>query len=228
VFITDCCGKPLYQLGTLSRAERNRENLQARFKRLGIKLLVTACPNCYYELQEALQGLEIKIVTVYEVLKDSEYYQFVPAANPIKCTIHDSCPDRFQGVFGRQVREALQTAGYETVEMAHNRTDTFCCGSGGQVSHFRPDFTEEVIARRIQEACDTGAETLVAYCLSCVLNFCKNPSGLKVIHVLNLLLNVNEDYDGLKSKAKEMFEGPEGEELWQKIMAEPERISEDE
>ena len=228
VFMTDCCGKPLYQLGTLSRAERNREHLHERFNQLGIKLLVTACPNCYYELQEALQGQDIKIVTVYEMLKNLGYNQPVPAVTWGKCTVHDSCPDRFQGIFGQQVRDALQAAGYEMVEMEHNLATTFCCGSGGQVSHFRPDFTEEVIARRIQEARDSGAETLVAYCLSCVLNFCKNLSGLKVIHALNLLLDVKEDYDGLKSKAKKMFEGPEGEELWQQIMAEPERTNDDE
>jgi len=228
VFMTDCCGKPLYQLGTRLRAEQNREHLHDRINHLGIKLLVTACPNCYYELPEVLQGQDIKVVTVYEILKEHGYNRPVPAVSQGKCTVHDSCPDRFQGIFGQQVRDALRAAGYEAVEMAHNRAETFCCGSGGQVSHFRPDFTEEVIERRVQEARDTGAETLVAYCLSCVLNFCKNPSGLKVIHALNLLLDVNEDYDGLKSKAKEMFEGPDGEELWRQIMAEPERISEDE
>lgn len=227
VFMTDCCGKPLDQLGTRLRAERNRHHLIERIDQLGIKLLVTACPNCYYELQQILREREIKVVTVYAIL-GSSYFQSASAGSRGKCTVHDSCPDRLQGVFGQQVRDALQAAGYEIIEMAHYRTDTFCCGSGGQVSHSRPDFTEAVIARRIQEAQDTGAEMLTAYCLSCVLNFCKNPSGLKVTHVLNLLLDVQEDYDGLKRKAQGMFDGPEGEERWQQIMAEPERTDEDE
>jgi hypothetical protein len=132
------------------------------------------------------------------------------------------------GIFGKQVRAALHNASYPVVEMEHNLDTTFCCGSGGQVSHFRPDLAEEVVERRLQEAQDTGAEILVAYCLSCVLNFCKNPSGLKVKHALNLVLGVDEDYDGLKKKAQEMLAGPDGNEIWQQIMSEPERITNDE
>lgn len=228
VFVTDCCGKPLSQLGTQLRAEKSRHHINNKLNHLGIKHLVTACPNCFYELQEVLEDQEIKVVTVYEILKGPIQNQPSPGIKPAKCTVHDSCPDRFQEIFGQQVREALRKANYEVLEMAHNHATTFCCGSGGQVSHFRPDFTGRVIDRRLQEAQDTGAEILVAYCLSCVLNFCKNPSGLKVKHALNLLFDVDEDYDGLKNKAKEMLAGPDGEEIWLQIMAEPERINEDE
>jgi|GEM_PF-610822 Fe-S oxidoreductase len=228
VFMPDCCAKPFYQLGMEERGEKYRIRLKAKINHLGIKSLVTACPNCYYELQEVLAGQDIQIVTVYEILKGSFQSQPNMEATPVKCTIHDSCPDRLAGIFGRQVREALRDASYEVVEMAHNLDTSFCCGSGGQVSHFRPDFAEEVVRRRLQEARDTKAEILVAYCLNCVLNLTRNPSGLTIKHALNLLLDVDEDYDGLKNKVQEMFSGPDGEEIWQEIMAEPERNNEDE
>ncbi len=226
VFLDDCCGKPLYQLGVIPRAEKNRGVLRDKLIKLGIKLLVAACPNCYYELKEVLEDTEIKVVTVYDLIKGRTYHSLTD--NPARCTIHDSCPDRFEGTFSRQVREALQQASYEVIEMEHNRQTTYCCGSGGQVSHFRPDFAQEVVERRMQEAVHTGADTLVAYCLSCVLNLSKNESGLRAKHALNILLDVDEDYSQLKKKANEMFNGPDGEALWQRIMEEPERINDDE
>lgn len=226
VFLDDCCGKPFYQLGLLSRGEKNRGVLEEKIAGLGIKTLVAACPNCYYELQKVLQGQGIKVVTVYDLIKGLNQVNLNTI--PARCTIHDSCPDRFEGVFGQQVRDALQQGSYEISEMEHNRQTTYCCGSGGQVSHFRPDFAQEIVERRIQEATATGADTLVTYCLNCVLNLSKNAPGLKVTHALNLLLGIDEDYNGLKKQVNEMFEGPEGEERWNKIMEESERADDDE
>lgn len=213
-FLMDCCGKPLYQLGLLQRGEKNREELKGKIKQLGIKRLIVACPNCYYELTEALVDEEVELITVYEGLKEA----FIAGENYARCTVHDSCPDRFKGIFGQQVRQALKGTGCQIVDMEHSQQTTPCCGSGGQVSHFRPDFAEELVERRLKEAEATGADTLVAYCHSCVLNFAKIPSGIKVRHALNLLLGFEQDYAGVKSQAREMFAGPDGEENWQKIM----------
>lgn len=92
------------------------------------------------------------IQTVYEVLdfslgerKDGRY-----------CTIHDSCPDRVTGLFGSQVRTLLEQAGFTIVEMLHTKTNTVCCGSGGQLSHFRPELVEELAELRQAEFQQTG------------------------------------------------------------------------
>lgn len=232
VFFTDCCGKPLYQLGLESRGAKSREQLREKISRLGIKRMVVACPNCYYELRKAHLDQMVELITIYEVLKEQgsrtknnndcgKRAEISAGKNiSLSCTVHDSCPDRFEGVFGKQVREALEEYGYRIIEMEHSQQRTLCCGSGGQISHFRPDFAEELVKLRLKEAEKTGADQLVAYCHSCVLNFGKNPSGIKVRHVLNLLLDFEEDYSGVKNKAREMLEGPGGEENWEKIMQE--------
>ncbi len=216
LLLMDCCGKPLYQLGMENRGEKNRAELREKIKQLGIKRLVVACPNCYYELREALADQGIELITVYEGLKDA----FIAEGNNARCTLHDSCPDRSEGVFARQVRQALKGAGYQLVEMEHNQQTAPCCGSGGQVSHFRPDFADELVQLRLKEAAATGTDELVAYCHSCVLNFAKLPAGVKVSHALDLLLGYEEDYSGVKNRAREMFAGPDGDENWQKIMEE--------
>lgn len=226
VFLPDCCGKPLYQLGVRDRGESHREQLRVKIGKLGIRTLVVACPNCYYELKKALIGLEVEVSTVYEIIKDhgnahADSKAFAGGNGSKKCTVHDSCPDRFDEVFGKQVRQAMEKAGYQVMEMEHNRLTAGCCGSGGQVSHFRPDFADDLVESRLTEAEETGADNMIAYCHSCVLNFAKNPSGIKVRHALNILLDFEEDYAGVKNKARKMFEGPEGEVNWQKIMEEP-------
>lgn len=219
--ITDCCGLSLFQLGIQSRYEDHVRTVMSKLLSLGVKELVTACPNCYYQLRPILEEAGIKIVTVYEALTGEEMITKSPAGDgkPV-ITIHDSCPDRFYGFFADQARQALSEKGYTLVEMTRNRNTTVCCGSGGQVTHFRPELAQDLVQSRLAEAEKTGADVLVAYCLGCVLNFSKIPGKIKIRHVLNLLLGLEEDYTGIKDESKKLFDGPQGEKYWTQIMAE--------
>ena len=213
---TECCGKPLNQLGVQQRLETMQGNLKQFVKDHHIKRLITACPGCYYELREIFNADELTIQTVYEVLAADNRDH----SEDGRYTIHDSCPDRSEGVFGRQVRQALEQQNCTLSEMKHNRENTICCGSGGQQSHFRPDLAEEVVQVRQNEVQQTGAETLVGYCMSCVLKYDGKMPGVSVVHALSLLLNVEVDYTGAKERAGKILSGPRGEQLWEKIMSE--------
>lgn len=199
--IADCCGKLLNQMGLLARAEEASDGLAKKIKSLGVERLIAACPGCYYHLREIF-GEKLEVVTIYEVLD----FEANPSKERIICTIHDSCPDRFEGIFARQVRRLLKGCGYSVVEMESSGSEAPCCGSGGQVSHFRPELAERLVSNRLSEAEKTGADFLVAYCLSCVLNFAMRPSALKARHVLNLLLGCDEDYSQVKMRALRVFE----------------------
>lgn len=212
--MSDCCGKPLSQLGLPQRADKATRKLVARIKEHNVRELITACPGCYYELQPILKAAGVRLRTVYEVLAVA-----VPAANGKLCTVHDSCPDRFDGIFGRQVRELLQKSGFPLGEMAHSQKNTICCGSGGMISHFRPDLTEELVGQRLAEARSVGAEVLVSYCVSCVSKFAAAADGLVVDHALSLLLGRRVNYTEAKKNMARMLEGPQGAEIWAKIMA---------
>ncbi|HWP97895.1 MAG TPA: (Fe-S)-binding protein [Syntrophomonadaceae bacterium] len=198
--ITLCCGKPLDQLGMSKRKEEWNQRLIEQLKQLGVKRLIVGCPGCYYQLREVLLTLGIEIVTIYEVIQFEQ-----SSKSKTICTLHDSCPDRFEGLFAGQVRNALCGAGFNIVEMERNREKSPCCGSGGQLSHFRPDLAEELIEQRLKEVNKTGAGYLVAYCLSCVLNFSRDSSGFIVRHALNLLLNYDEDYIGIKGRVAQIY-----------------------
>jgi Fe-S oxidoreductase len=212
---TDCCGKLLEQLGLQERLQQAQEQLISYAREHAITRIITACPGCYYDLKKLLQPVGICVESVYDILD----FKSGDTACGASCTVHDSCPDRFTGQLGRQVREALQQQGYTLIEMPHSGRNTICCGSGGQLSHFRPDLVEELTALRHTEFMQTGATYLVAYCLSCVLKYDSMLAGLPVTHALSLLLDLPADYAGAKERSLGMFEGPEGEQRWAAVMA---------
>lgn len=212
---TACCGKPLEQMGLQQRTATMHTQIQEFLQLHQITRLITACPGCYYALREIVKDCAVSIQTVYEVLAGKPQNQ----GDRKLCTIHDACPDRWAGVFASQVRTALRQCGFTIQEMEHNRANTMCCGSGGQLAHFRPDFTDKLVNLRLAEARQSGAELLVSYCLSCVLKFDGRMPEIPVTHALNLLLGEPEDFRGAKERAARLFAGPEGEKLWEKMMA---------
>lgn len=212
---TACCGKPLDQMGLQKRLDNMHGQLRDFVREHNIHKIITACPGCYYEMQNILQSSGVVIQTVYEVL---DFRQQVRMRSR-RCAVHDSCPDRFVGTFARQVRQALEQSGFTIVEMLHNKANTICCGSGGQLSHFRPDLVEKLVQIRQGEARQAGVEILVGYCLSCVLKYGGKGSEIPVTHALNLLLELEEDFKGAKERAVKMLSGPDGEKIWQEIMS---------
>lgn len=219
--LSECCGLPLSQLGLSLRFDNYVTLVQTKMISLGIKKIIVACPNCYYQLRPVMKQIGIEIVTIYEALTHSILLNKPLArCKNLSVTVHDSCPDRFEGIFAKQSREALQRIGYKVLEMAHNHSNTVCCGSGGQVTHFQPELARDLVFSRLEEAEKTKANFLTSNCMGCILNLARIPGKIHVQHALNLLFGLEEDFSGVKAKSKTMFEGPKGEEYWQRIMAE--------
>lgn len=217
--LSDCCGLPLRQLGMEERYHAFVRNLKSKLEKLRVQTLIVVCPNCYYQLRPVLKAIQVKLITVYEALQQiDDFNRFQAPGAGMLVTVHDSCPDRFEQIFAAQVRGTLRQKGFALAEMKHHLDTTICCGSGGQVSHFRPEQTERLRKACRREAEESGADLLVGYCLSCVLNFAAVEHGIKSWHVLNLLLGIDEDYAGLKAKAQAMFTGEEGEKYRRRMM----------
>lgn len=210
--LLECCGKPLQQIGLNSRFESLQKSLLVSIERFAIRTVIAACPGCYYELAAVLKPRGVALKTVYEAVG------LTRMPHGMACTVHDSCPDRFDGVFAGQVRAELEKGGALLREMKRNRTETPCCGSGGHIIHFRPDLAEKHVVQRLREVALTEAEMLVGYCMSCVLQFTGGGGNIPVQHALNLLLGYEEDYGKVKEHVAEMFAGSEGERLWEQMM----------
>lgn len=202
--ITDCCGKPFSLLGAQHKSDKLVRQLTEKLKTLQVRELILACPGCYYELKDWLAEAGIRARIVYDVIESSH----LGLTDRRLYTVHDSCPDRFEGHFGQAVRDRLRLGGLALKEMEHNRQYTICCGSGGLISLFRPDLSRKMIANRVCEAQSIKADELVCYCMSCAMNFA-DEGGLVVRHALSLLLGRNDDFSGLRGQG---FADMDGEE----------------
>lgn len=214
--LTECCGHPLRQMGLNRRATNYEQMVCRKMKERGVKDLIIACPNCYYTLRALLADSGIRLHTIFDRLPAG-----VPAGSTTTCIIHDVCPDRFDGIFKEQMSTALKQAGYTIKEPSNSGNASRCCGSGGQVSHHRPDFREKLLAERLATAEAAGGDLLVCPCMSCVLNLSEKSAELPVYHGLNLLLNEKSDYSDVKKRAAAMFETAAGLAIWEEAMAAP-------
>jgi len=197
----ECCGEVSRQLGFNSLWEEHTRGLADFFTASGVEQIITACPNCYYSLKKSLTGKwPGELLTVYSLWGEPE-----PAKTPLSPAIHDSCPDRFQGIFGEEIRKLLRQAGYTVTELKHHGQQAVCCGSGGQLSHFAPELAEEWRGLRLAEVKQAGSELVAAYCYNCVLNLASYQE-LKVVHILDLLLNQSQDYRVIRPKIEALWQ----------------------
>ncbi len=82
--------------------------------------------------------------------------------------------------------------GLKLVEMERIREYSYCCGAGAGVKSAFPDFALNTAKSRIQEAEDTGADTLTTACPFCSTNLqdgiIESGSELKFFDISELLL----------------------------------------
>jgi iron-sulfur cluster protein len=82
--------------------------------------------------------------------------------------------------------ELISKAGYKFVAAAEEET---CCGFGGTFSAKFPEISREILARKLQDAVATGAETLITECPGCVMQ-----------------LRGGAEHNGLKIRVRHMSE----------------------
>ncbi|GFN23489.1 (Fe-S)-binding protein [Thermanaeromonas sp. C210] len=202
--VVDCCGKPLRYMGLNDRAQQHLKRLEAKLEQWCVSRLVVGCPNCYYELLEGLGGNAIEVVDVYSLLYSHRSLLPVEDRRPsVPYTVHDPCPDREAGVFGKQVRALLEYLEVPVREMRHHGRYTICCGTGGMAKHFVPGAGDWSAQLRAEEARASGAQGMFAYCMSCLFNLADSCTPLPVVHALSFFLNVQDEALDNRRKSRE-------------------------
>jgi Fe-S oxidoreductase len=188
-----CCGSTLLRVGqTEAFKELAAENTK-KFKALGIKKIITACPGCYTTLKKVMEDSGTKI----EVVHVSKEIAHLVRDGKIKInkssermTYHDPCHlGRLGGVFDepREIVEAVA----KLVEMPYNRYEARCCGAGAGLQSAFPKLSKDLAAKRVAEAKSTGATTIVTSCPFCETQLRTIP-GMKVVDLMELLLDATE------------------------------------
>ncbi|MBN1538341.1 MAG: (Fe-S)-binding protein [Anaerolineales bacterium] len=198
-----CCGNPLSSIGMAERAKNLNRYLWQQMQSAGATRLITACPNCLYQLKSSLPGIEV--LSLYELMNKSD----LRLHGDEKLSVHDSCPDRYDVNIGKDVRNIL--SGYSLTEMEHFGQNTICCGSGGIVSIIDPDLCEERARIRMKEWEDTNTEKCVTSCMACAHRLGRASQPGNVIHVLEIIFNIKVNYAQIDRNAQAIWEGEQGE-----------------
>lgn len=192
-----CCGNIIRFAADQATCTAYRSNLLFALEAQGIRRIVTACPNCYYSFGETLKdSTSIELIALSQFLVDEGLRipreRIAPATS---VCVHDSCPDRRNGVDACAVRGLLREI--EIREMKHNRIHSRCCGLGQLRFVSDPMNSQRLREERIEEFGATGAGQLVTCCFSCANAFQDPATGLTALHYLELLFDIRVDWQAV-------------------------------
>jgi len=141
----------------------------------GTGKVITADPHAYTVLKEEYtKAIDIEVYHFSEIAAGliSEGKLKPSSEVKAKAVYHDPCRlGRRRGVFDapRKVLEAIP--GLELLEFERNLKNSLCCGGGGSVFFWEPEYTRLVTNERLFEADFVGADAIVTSCPICVRMF---------------------------------------------------------
>jgi Fe-S oxidoreductase len=169
-----CCGRDLLlqgdEEGFTALAKANMDE----FNRLGVKKIITACPECYYSLK--IDYPKVLGSTVAEVVYWTDAVAPLLQSGELhlgrlkeKATYQDSCAlGRGLRIFDspRQILSAVD--GLKLVEMEQSREKALCCGASSWVHCGAAN--RQIQDERLTQAEATGAGMLVTSCPKCQIH----------------------------------------------------------
>lgn len=188
-----CCGSTLLRVGQTDAFEKLEKENFDRFKALGVKRIVTACPGCYTTLKKSAEKLGSDIAINHitqEIANLIRSGDLKVEKSSEKMTYHDPCHlGRLGGIFD-EPREIVDAVA-DLVEMPNCRYEARCCGAGAGLQSAFPRLSRELAAKKVDEAKGTGATTLVTCCPFCETQL-KTAPGINVVDLMQLLLEAIE------------------------------------
>ncbi len=198
-----CCGLPAEMMGEKKAAsEVALMNLEA-MDPAGVDHIVTLCASCASHLKNAYPRLigagsaeaararrfADKVAPLSVFLNDIlgvRAEDFRPSGR--KVTLHSPCHlCRGLGV-SEAPRQLIAKAGCEFVPAAEEQT---CCGFGGTYSGKFPEISANILARKLEDVEQTGAEILVTECPGCIMQLrggaLKQNAPFTVLHLADML-----------------------------------------
>jgi Fe-S oxidoreductase len=138
------------------------------------KRIVTTCPHCLHTIKNEYPAFGGN----YQVIHHTQLINELVGSGKIsmnlegdnmKITFHDPCYLGRHNKVTDVPRDALKSAGVETVEMPRNGAKSFCCGAGGaQMWKEEEEGSARVNVTRFKEAQSTGADMVAVGCPFCL------------------------------------------------------------
>lgn len=201
-----CCGQPAFNSGDRRTARDLALQMIEAFE--GYDYVVVPSGSCggmiakhYPELFEDDPGLSIraqnlagKTHELVSFLTDVLGVMAVEAKHSGSCTYHDSCSGLRELGIKRQPRQLLGSV--EGLELVELRDAEVCCGFGGTFAVKYGPISDQIVTEKAASVNATGAKTLLAGDLGCLLNIAgklsRMGSEVEVRHVAEVLADMTD------------------------------------
>lgn len=165
----ECCGDPLVRLGETEEARALQERNKDRFRKYGVKRIVTPCAGCVKSFRRQYREFESlhMVEWLAELIREGRLQPTRPVEK--KVIYFDGCDmGRHIGIYEppREILDAIP--GLERLEFDKNRQQGQCCG--GPMMSNNPEMAKAIAGRRVREALDKGAEAIAPACPTCFIN----------------------------------------------------------
>jgi heterodisulfide reductase subunit D len=195
-----CCGSTILRVGDRQNFEKVRARNTASLNATSAKTIVTACAGCFSTLRgEYTDDLEAEVLHIVEFVDELIREGRLKPTREVarKVTYHDPCHlGRYCGVYDAPRNILASIPGLEFQEMERIREWAWCCAAGGGVrTAFPEEMAKWAAGLRLEEAADTGADTLVTACPFCEQNLgesAKASGGLEVVDILKIVAEAVE------------------------------------
>jgi glycolate oxidase iron-sulfur subunit len=194
-----CCGAPNMLAGDLAGLKQDARTNVAIFGGYEVDFIVTDCGGCGAELKKyghhlggdvAAATFSAKVRDISQVLAmhaDELHAQLKPL--DMKVTWHDPCHIAHCQGIRREPRELLKLVpGLQFAEL--NEADA-CCGSAGTYNIERPEMSDRILKRKLDNIAASGAQVLVTGNPGCLLQLKKGLADhlpeVKIMHLTEVL-----------------------------------------
>ena len=167
-----CCGCSVRETGDAVLTESLGRRNVALFGEVGARKVLASSPHCFNAFRKDYPawGAEVEAVHYATLLDELLVADRLRPTRPVrrKVTYHDPCYlGRHNGIYEPPRRILARLPEAQVVEMPRNRELSLCCGGGGGGMFMDRPKEERFANQRLQEALDTGADTLATACAYC-------------------------------------------------------------
>jgi L-lactate dehydrogenase complex protein LldE len=206
-----CCGQPAYNSGDRRTARDLAVGIVEAFR--GYDYVVAPSGSCAGMLKHHLphlfdddpnlravaDAMASRVFELVSFLTDVLGVQDAGAASfGGTVTYHDACSGLRELGIKRQPRALLKAAGATLLEMTEPE---ICCGFGGTFCVKYPEISVRMVSDTTKEIAATGAETVLAGDLGCLLNIAgrlqREGNRTHVRHVAEVLAGIADDLPGI-------------------------------
>jgi glycolate oxidase len=172
-----CCGYISYLVGDQKEFRRSMKKNISHFERMGLKEIVTTCAGCYrtfkdlYPKQNGFPNIQVYHTVEYLEKLITQGKLSFKNGTEMKVAYHDPCDiGRHMNIYDPPRNAIRAIPSIELIEFPQNRNLAKCCGGGGGLKAFDTEMSLEISYKRVQQALDVGADTIVSACPACKSN----------------------------------------------------------